>query len=55
MLRVSCRHLRHFGVPIATLLFLASVTVYGQSLGDVARESREKKAEAAATARVGAA
>ena len=50
MLRVSGRNLRQSGVPIATLLLLASVTVYGQSLGDVARESREKKAEAAATA-----
>ena len=44
MLRVSVRNLRQFGVPIATLLLLASVSVYGQSLGDVARESREKKA-----------
>lgn len=43
MLRVSGRNLRQFGVAITTLLFLASVTVYGQSLGDVARESREKK------------
>jgi hypothetical protein len=50
MLRVSGRNLRQLGVPITTLLFLASVTVYGQSLGDVARENREKKAEAAATA-----
>jgi hypothetical protein len=50
MFRVSARNLRQFGVPITTLLFLASVTVYGQSLGDVARENREKKAEAAATA-----
>jgi hypothetical protein len=50
MLRVSGRNLRQFGVPITTLLLLASVTAYGQSLGDVARENREKKAEAAATA-----
>ena len=50
MLRVSGRNLRQFGVPIATLLFFASLTVYGQSLGDVARETRGKKAEAAATA-----
>jgi len=50
MLRVSGRNLRQFGVRITTLLFLASVTVYGQSLGDVARENREKKAEAAETA-----
>jgi hypothetical protein len=50
MLRVSGRQLRQFGVPITTLLLLASVTAYGQSLGDVARENREKKAEAAATA-----
>lgn len=54
MLRVSCRHPRHFAVPITTLLFLASVvlpsvTAYGQSLDDVARENREK-AEAATTA-----
>jgi hypothetical protein len=50
MLRVSGRQLRHFGVPVTTLLLFASVTAYGQSLGDVARESREKKSEAAATA-----
>jgi hypothetical protein len=50
MLRVSGRHLRQFGAPITTLLLLASVTAYGQSLGDVARENREKKVEAAATA-----
>jgi chemotaxis protein histidine kinase CheA len=50
MLRVSGHHLRPFGFAIATLLLLASVTAYGQSLGDVARESREKKAEVAATA-----
>jgi hypothetical protein len=50
MLRVSGCNLRQFGIPIATLVVLASVTAYGQSLGDVARETREKKAEAAATA-----
>jgi len=50
MLRVFGRNLRQFGVPIATLVFLASVTVYGQSLGDVARETREKRAQTAATA-----
>ena len=50
MLRVCGRNLRQFGVPITILLFVASVAVYGQSLGDVARESREKKAEATATA-----
>ena len=45
MLRVSC--LRQFGVPIATLLLLASVPVYAQSLGEVARETRDKKAASA--------
>ena len=49
MLRLFGRHVRQFGVPITTLLLLASVTAYGQSLGDVARENRGKKAEAAAT------
>jgi hypothetical protein len=48
MLRVF-RKLRQFRLPVTTLVLLAGVTVYGQSLGDVARESREKKAEAAAT------
>jgi hypothetical protein len=48
MLRVFRRELRHFGVPITALLIWTSVTVYGQSLGDVARETREKKAGAAA-------
>jgi hypothetical protein len=48
MLRVSGRKL--CGIPITTLLLLANVAVYGQSLGDVAREDREKKAETAATA-----
>src|SRR5215469_16521044 len=50
MLRVSSRKLRHCGIPITTLLLLASVAVYGQSLGDVARENREKKVDAAETA-----
>ena len=50
MFRVSGRQLRDFGVPITILLLLASMTAYGQSLGDAARENREKKAEAAATA-----
>lgn len=50
MLRVSGRNFRQFGVAITAVLFLASVTVYGQSLGDVARKNREKKAESAATA-----
>ena len=50
MLRVSGRQLRHLVVPITTLLLLACATAYGQSLGDVARESREKKAEATPTA-----
>lgn len=48
MLRVSGRKL--FSIPITALLLLASVAVYGQSLGNIAREDREKKAEAAATA-----
>lgn len=51
MLGASVRNLRHFGVPITTLLVLASVTVHGQSLGDVARESR-KKAGATAPSKV---
>lgn len=50
MLRVSGGQLRQYRVPITTLLLFASVTAYGQSLGDVARENREKKAESAATA-----
>ena len=50
MLQVLSRNLRQFGVPVTTLVFLASVMSYGQSLGDVARETREKKAGAAATA-----
>jgi uncharacterized protein (DUF342 family) len=45
MLLTSVRNLRHSGVAI-TLLLLSTVTVYGQSLGDVARENREKKANA---------
>lgn len=52
MFRISGRHIRRFGLPITTLLLLASVTAYGQSLGDVARESREKKAETAAPPKV---
>jgi len=50
MLRVSSCNVRQFGVSVATLLLLASVSAFGQSLGDVARENREKRAEAAATA-----
>jgi len=50
MLRVSGGQLRPYRVPITTLLLFASLTAYGQSLGDVARENREKKTEAAATA-----
>ena len=50
MLRVSGGQLRQYRVPITTLLLFASVTAYGQSLGEVARENREKKAESAATA-----
>ena len=52
MLRVCGRSLRHFGIPITTLLLLASVAAYGQSLGDVARETREKTATAPAPAKV---
>ena len=47
MLHLSSRNLRQFGLPITALVFLASVTAYGQSLGDVARETREKKAATA--------
>jgi len=50
MLRVSGGQLRQYRVPITTLLLFATVSAYGQSLGDVARENREKKAESAATA-----
>src|SRR5690349_2688467 len=52
MLRTSSRHVRQFGLPITALLLLllASVSAHAQSLGDVARETREKKAEADATA-----
>ena len=46
MLRISGRHVRQFGLQTTTLLLLASMTAYAQSLGEVARESREKKAEA---------
>jgi hypothetical protein len=47
MLRVFGGQLRQYRVPITTLLLFASVSAYGQSLGDVARENREKKAESA--------
>jgi hypothetical protein len=47
MLRVFGRNFRPFGVSITTLLLLASVSAFGQSLGEVARENRGKKAEAA--------
>jgi hypothetical protein len=50
MLRVSGGQLRQYRVPITTLLLFASVSAFGQSLGEVARENREKKAESAATA-----
>lgn len=52
MLRVPGRNLRQIGLPITILVLLASVTVYGQSLGDVARETREKKAAATAPPKV---
>ena len=52
MFRVSGRHLRRLAVPITTLLFLASLSAYAQSLGDVARENREKKTEATAPPKV---
>ena len=52
MLQVFGRKLHQFGVPIATLVLLASVSVNGQSLGDVARENREKKAAATAPPKV---
>ena len=50
MLRVSDYQLCRFAIAIATVLLLASLTAYGQSLGDVARDSREKKAEVSAGA-----
>jgi hypothetical protein len=50
MRQVFTHHLRHFGAAIAALLLLASITAYGQSLGDVARENRENKAQVSATA-----
>jgi hypothetical protein len=52
MLRLSGPQFRHLAVPISALLVLASVTAYGQSLGDVARETREKKAESTAAQKV---
>jgi len=52
MLHVFSRKLWQFGLSITTLVFLASMSVYGQSLGDVARETREKKADATAPAKV---
>lgn len=52
MFRVCGHNLRQCGIPIATLLVLASVAVYGQSLGDVARETRQKQAAATAPPKV---
>jgi hypothetical protein len=52
MLRVCGRKVWQFGIPIATLFLLASVAVYGQSLGDVARQTREKEAAATVPAKV---
>ena len=52
MFQVFGRNFQRFGLPIATLVFLASVTAYAQSLGEVARETREKKADAAAPVKV---
>ncbi len=48
MRRISSRscHLQAF---LGLLLLFASVTVYSQSLGDVARENRDKKASATPT------
>lgn len=52
MLRVCGHKVWQFGVPITTLLLFASVAAYGQSLGDVARQTREKEAAATAPAKV---
>ena len=46
MHRDSTRYLRQFGFLGPMLLLFASVAVYGQSLGDVARQTREKEAAA---------
>ena len=52
MLRVSGRRVWQVGVLISALFLLAGATAYGQSLGDVARETREKKSEASAPQKV---
>lgn len=52
MLRVCGHKVWQFGVPITTLLLFASVAVQGQSLGDVARQTREKEAAATVPAKV---
>jgi hypothetical protein len=50
MLLFSSLSLRScFLLPIATVLLLASPATHGQSLGEVARENREKKAADAST------
>ena len=46
MHRDSSRNLRQLRLLAPTLLLFASVAVYGQSLGDVARQTREKEAAA---------
>jgi hypothetical protein len=50
MLESSFASSRSLLLRIAPFIFLAAVTAYGQSLGDVARENRGKKAEASSTA-----
>ena len=52
MLRASGRNPRQSRILIATIVFLASVTAHAQSLGNVARETREKNASATATPKV---
>jgi len=50
MLRVSSRPFHRRGLfSISALLLLVSLAAYGQSLGDVARENRDKKATDAST------
>jgi len=47
MLRVFSRHLHHrVLLSISPLLLLLGLVAYGQSLGDAARDIREKKADA---------
>jgi hypothetical protein len=50
MLKVSTPRPGIFLLRIAPFILLSAMTAYGQSLGDVARENREKKAETSSAA-----